>query len=275
MSNDDAELIRANRELWDGWAELHVASDFYNVEGFKAGRDTLDAVELEGVGDVRGKSLLHLQCHFGLDTMSWARRGARAAGVDFSENAVAHARRLARELGIEARFMLADVTDTAAVLAQLGGEQFDVVFTSHGTISWLPDLRPWARTVASALKPTGRFFISDCHPFTWVFDDERSDPGLEFRYEYFSREALRFEEKGSYAAPDADFRAVSYSWQHPFAEIVSSLAEAGLVIVSLREYPYLYWQWLPWMVKDAAGAYRMPDGVPEIPLMFSLVATKP
>jgi SAM-dependent methyltransferase len=275
MSNDDAELIRANRELWDGWAELHVASDFYNVEGFKAGRDTLDAVELEGVGDVRGKSLLHLQCHFGLDTMSWARRGARAAGVDFSENAVAHARRLARELGIEARFMLADVTDTAAVLAQLGGEQFDVVFTSHGTISWLPDLRPWARTVASALKPTGRFFISDCHPFTWVFDDERSDPGLEFRYEYFSREALRFEEKGSYAAPDADFRAVSYSWQHPFAEIVSSLAEAGLVIVSLREYPYLFWQWFPWMVRDAGGAYRMPEGVPEIPLMFSLVATKP
>jgi SAM-dependent methyltransferase len=275
MSNDDAELIRANRELWDGWAELHVASDFYDVEGFKAGRDTLDAVELEGVGDVRGKSLLHLQCHFGLDTMSWARRGARAAGVDFSENAVAHARRLARELGIEARFMLADVTDTAAVLAQLGGEQFDVVFTSHGTISWLPDLRPWARTVASALKPTGRFFISDCHPFTWVFDDERSDPGLEFRYEYFSREALRFEEKGSYAAPDADFRAVSYSWQHPFAEIVSSLAEAGLVIVSLREYPYLFWQWFPWMVRDAGGAYRMPEGVPEIPLMFSLVATKP
>ncbi len=107
--------VRANRDLWDAWAELHVTSEFYDVEGFKAGRDTLDAVELEGVGDVREKSLLHLQCHFGLDTLSWARRGARVTGVDFSERAVAHARRLARELAIDARFVQADVTDTAAV----------------------------------------------------------------------------------------------------------------------------------------------------------------
>ncbi len=274
MNSDDADLIRANRDLWNGWAELHVESAFYDVESFKAGRQSLDAVELEGVGDVQDMSLLHLQCHFGLDTMSWARRGARVMGIDFSEKAVAHARRLARELGIEARFVLADVTDTDAVLAHLDGEQFDVVFTSHGTISWLPDLRPWARTIAGALKPGGRFFISDSHPFTWVFDDERGEPGLEFRYEYFSREALRFDEKGSYAEPDADFRGVSYSWQHPFAEIVTSLAEAGLTVTSLREYPYLFWRWFPWMVRGDDGAYRMPAGVPEIPLMFSLTATK-
>jgi SAM-dependent methyltransferase len=274
MGTDDAELIRANRDLWDGWAELHVAGKFYDVESFKAGRQTLDPVELEGVGDVQGKSLLHLQCHFGMDTISWARRGARVVGVDFSEKAVAHARRLARELSTRARFVQADVTDTAAVLSQLG-EQFDVVFTSHGTISWLPDLRPWARTIAEALKPGGKFFISDSHPFCWIFDDERGEPGLEFRYEYFSREALRFEEKGSYAEPDADFQGVSYSWQHPFAEIVTSLAEAGLHVTSLREYPYLFWQWFPWMVRGEEGAFRMPEGVPEIPIMFSLTATKP
>ena len=152
-----AELVRANRELWDGWTELHVPSEFYDVEGFKQGRDTLDAVELDGVlgavGEIRGKSLLHLQCHFGLDTLSWARRGARVTGVDFSEKAVAHARRLAGELGLEARFLLADVTDTEAVVTALGGERFDVVFTSHGVISWLPDLRPWARTIAAAPSP--------------------------------------------------------------------------------------------------------------------------
>ncbi len=199
MDSGDAELKRANQDLWDGWTELHVAGSSYDVEGFKAGRDTLDEVELAGVGDVEGKSLLHLQCHFGLDTMSWARRGARVVGVDFSENAVAHARRLALELGLDARFIQADVTDAAAVLGRLGGEQFDVVFTSHGTISWLPELREWAQIIAGSLKPGGRFFIADSHPFTWMFDDEGDEPGLRFnpRYKYFGKEALRFEEKGS------------------------------------------------------------------------------
>lgn len=275
---DAAGLKRANRDLWDGWTELHVGSDFYDVEGFKAGRDTLDEVELQAVldhaGDVRGRSLLHLQCHFGLDSLSWARRGARVTGVDFSEKATAHARRLARELGLEARFVCADVTDTAAVLTQLAGEQFDVVFTSHGVLTWLPDLRPWARTVAGALRPGGTFAIADSHPFTWMFDDEATEPGLSFRYEYFSREALRFEEKGSYAVPDADFEGISYSWQHTFAELISALADAGITVVSLREYPYLFWKWFPWMVEDQAGRYRLPSGMPRIPLMFSLTATK-
>lgn len=273
----DSELVLANRLLWDGWTELHVASSSYDIEGFMAGRCTLDEVELEGVGNVEGKSLLHLQCHFGLDTLSWARRGARVVGVDFSEKAVAHARRLARELGLDAHFLQADVTDTAAVLDQLAGEQFDVVFTSHGTISWLPDLRPWAQTVAGALKTGGRFFIADAHPFTWMFDDESDEPELRFnlRYKYFGREALRFEEKGSYAAPEAEFRGVSYSWQHTFEEIVSSLAAAGLTVVSLREYPYLSWQWFPWMVKDEKGLHRLPEGMPDLPLMFSLTALKP
>lgn len=273
----NSELVLANRLLWDGWTELHVTSSSYDVEGFMAGRCTLDEVELEGVGDVEGKSLLHLQCHFGLDTLSWARRGAQVVGVDFSEKAVAHARRLARELGLAARFVQADVTDTAAVLDQLAGEQFDVVFTSHGTISWLPDLRPWAQIVAGALKTGGRFFIADAHPFTWMFDDESDEPGLRFnpRYKYFGREALRFEEKGSYAAPEAEFQGVSFSWQHNFEEIIGSLAGAGLTVVSLREYPYLTWQWFPWMVKDEKGLHRLPEGTPDLPLMFSLTALKP
>ncbi|MBN1319301.1 MAG: methyltransferase domain-containing protein [Thermoleophilia bacterium] len=277
--NADHDLVGANRDLWDGWTELHVPSEFYDVEGFKAGRDTLDEVELKGVleavGDVKGKSLLHLQCHFGLDTLSWARHGARVTGVDFSEKAVAHARRLAQELDIDARFVCADVTDTAAVLGELQGGQFDVVFTSHGTITWLPDLHPWARTVAGALKPGGIFFIADSHPFTWMFDEEATGPELVFRYDYFGQEALRFEEKGSYAVPDSDFRGVSYSWQHSFEEIVTSLAEAGLTILSIREYPHLAWRWFPWMVESEDGTYRLPEDMPQIPLMFSLRATRP
>jgi len=274
----NAAGVEANRQLWDGWTELHVGSVFYDVPGFMAGRETLDEVELRAVldrvGDIRGKSLLHLQCHFGLDTLSWTRRGARATGVDFSEKGVAYARRLARELGLEAKFVQADVTDTPAAVAQLEGDQFDVVFTSHGVLIWLPDLRPWARTVAATLKPGGTFALVDAHPFTWMFDDEATEPGLTFRYDYFSRDGFRWEERGSYAVRDADFQGVSYSWEHTFEEIVSSLAEAGLTILSLREYPYLFWQWFPWMVEDGAGRYRLPEGLPQIPLMFSLTATK-
>jgi SAM-dependent methyltransferase len=275
-AGDAAAQVRANQDLWDGWTELHVPSEFYDVEGFKRGRGTLDAVELEGVldavGDIRGKSLLHLQCHFGLDTLSWARRGARATGVDFSGKAVAHARRLAGELGLEARFLLADVTDTDAVVAALAGERFDVVFTSHGVISWLPDLRPWARTVAATLRPGGTFFLSDSHPFCWMFDDEVVQPELRVLFDYGGREALRYEEKGSYAVPDADFRGVSHSWRHTFEEIVCSLIDAGLTVTNLREYDYLFWRWFPWMTKDEEGRYRLPEGMPRIPLMFSLTA---
>jgi SAM-dependent methyltransferase len=276
---NDASRIATNRDLWEGWTDLHVTSESYDVEGFKRGRETLDAVELDGVlsvaGDVRGKSLLHLQCHFGLDTLSWARHGAKTAGVDFSEKAIAYARGLAEELSLDARFFCADVTDTLAVVTALAGETFDVVFTSHGVISWLPDLRPWARTIAATLRPGGTFLIADSHPFTWMFDDEVAEPVLRLKYDYFSREPLRFVEKGSYAAPDADFEGVSHSWQHPFDEMVGALREAGLEIVSLREYPYLYWRWFSWMTKDGQGRYWLPEGMPRIPLMFSLTAARP
>ncbi len=226
---------------------------------------------------MQGKSLLHLQCHFGLDTLSWARRGARVTGVDFSEKAVAHARRLARELAIEARFLCADVTDTAAVLAQLEGDQFDVVFTSHGAITWLPDLRPWARTIAGRPQ-AGRHLLhsrlSSVH--AGCSTTKLTEPELRFRYEYFGREGLRWEQTGSYAAPDADFKSV---WLLLAARLRGDRdgrwPRRDCASRPLREYPYLYWQWFPWMVKNEDGTYCLPEGLPRIPLMFSLTATKP
>jgi SAM-dependent methyltransferase len=266
------ECLAANRELWNAWTELHVASEFYDVPGFKAGRDSLDSVETEGVGDVRGKSLLHLQCHFGQDTMSWARRGASVVGVDFSENAVAHARALAAELELDARFVRSDV---CAALEHLDGEQFDVVFTSYGAISWLPDLVPWARTIAGALKPGGTFFVAEHHPTLWIFDDYATEPVAAYRYSYFDRTAIRDEEHGSYAVPDADYVGICYSWQHTFEDIMQALLQAGLQITSLREYPYLAFKWFSFMVQGEDGYWRMPTGAPDIPLMFSLTAVKP
>jgi SAM-dependent methyltransferase len=265
------EYFAANRALWDGWPELHVPSAFYDVEGLKAGRDPLDRVVSEGVGDVSGQSLLHLQCHFGSDTLGWARRGASVVGLDFSERAVAHATALAEELGLDARFVCANVYDA---LEALEGERYDVVFTSYGAISWLPDLRRWAEIIAASLKPGGRFFVADHHPFLWMFEDTTKERVVRFYYPYFDREALRWDEKGSYAVPDAEFEGVSYSWQHTFEEIVNSLAGAGLRIEALREYPYLAFQWFDFMEQDDEGFWRMPADLPQLPLMFSVTATR-
>jgi SAM-dependent methyltransferase len=165
------------------------------------------------------------------------------------------------------------VTDTSAVVGALPGERFDAVFTSHGVISWLPNLYPWGRTIAAALRPGGVFFIADAHPFVWMFDDEVSTPELHLRGDYFNHEPLRWVETGSYAVPDADVRCVSYSWQHSLDEIVGALFAAGLQITALHEYPYLHWAWLPWMEKDTQGRYWLPRDLPRIPLMFSLTAT--
>src|SRR5678809_1174434 len=164
------EYIQANQKLWNEWTAEHENSPFYNVEGFKAGKERLKSIELEEVGDVHGKTMLHLQCHFGLDTLAWARRGARVTGIDISERGIEQARLLAAETGLEATFVVSDVVELPD---NLQGE-FDVVFTSLGALNWLPDLPRWAEVVAHFVRPGGFFYIAEAHPFAWVFDDDDS-----------------------------------------------------------------------------------------------------
>jgi SAM-dependent methyltransferase len=267
------EYVDANRTLWNAWTRFHVDSAFYDVEGFKAGREPLGAIELAALGDVRGRSLLHLQCHFGLDTLAWARRGARVTGVDFSGQAIEAARALAGELGLPARFLHSDLYDLPDTL----DGRFDIVFTSHGVLSWLPALDRWASVIAHFLEPGGVFFILELHPFAAVFDDIRQDPQLRLLYSYFhGPEPIRCERAGSYAAPDAPIRSVEHVWLHTMAEIIDSLIRAGLRIESFAEYPYLAWAQFPWMERSADGMWQLPAAVGpgSIPLMFSLKASK-
>ncbi|MGH8056587.1 MAG: class I SAM-dependent methyltransferase [Candidatus Entotheonellia bacterium] len=183
--------LAANQALWDIWTPYHVTSPFYNVAGFKAGRDSLDPITLAGPGDVRGKSLLHLQCHFGLDTLSWARRGATVTGVDFSEEAITTARALATELHLHATFLQSNLYD----LPQHLTGHFDVVFTSYGVLGWLPELEGWAQVIAHFLKPGGIFYIVEAHPFALLFDERRDIAELRLRESYFrGPEPLREEE---------------------------------------------------------------------------------
>jgi len=265
------EYLRVNRETWNMWTRLNVASEFYNVDGFKAGRMTLDPITLAGPGDVTGKSLLHLQCHFGMDTISWARRGAIVTGIDFSEEAITTARALADELRIPATFIHCNLYD----LPQHLTGQFDVIFTSYGVLGWLPDIAGWGQIIAHFLKPGGIFYIVEVHPIALLFDEHRQDAELRLLYPYFQgAEPLRIEQDGSYAAPDAPIRSVTYAWIHPLAEIIASLLRAGLRIEAFDEYPFVRWAVFPWMERRADGGWQLPSGQQSIPLMFSLKATK-
>jgi SAM-dependent methyltransferase len=264
------EYLSANRQLWNDWTELNERSKFYNLPGFLAGESRLDSAELE-LGEVAGKSLLHLQCHFGMTTLSWARLGAQVTGADFSDKAIALARRLSRETGLAANFVCANLYDLPAALS---GE-FDIVFTSHGVLSWLPDLPQWAKVIAHFLKRGGTFYIVEAHPFAYVFNDDDKATDLSVHYPYFhTPEPGRFEGKGSYADPDAEYHSVEYYWTHSMSDILNSLIAAGLRIDSLREYSKLAWKMYPFMEVDSAGWWRLPDRFPELPLMFSLRATK-
>jgi SAM-dependent methyltransferase len=265
------QYLKANQEAWNTWTPFHVGSKFYDVEGFKAGEKTLDPIVLAGPGNVTDRSLLHLQCHFGMDTLSWARRGAAVTGIDFSEEAIKAARTLAAELGIQATFIQSNLYD----LPQNLTGQFDVVFTSHGVLGWLPDLGRWAQVIAHFLKPGGSFYIVEVHPIALLFDERRKDVELRLAYPYFQgHEPLREEEQGSYAVPDAPIRSVTYVWIHPLAEIIGSLLRAGLRITSFEEYPFVAWAMFPWMVRRAERFWQLPSGRESIPLMFSLKAMK-
>ncbi len=265
------EHHEANRRHWDELVPINAESKFYKLAGFKTGRSTLDEVELAGIGDVRGKSLLHLQCHFGLDSMSWARLGAKVTGADFSEEAIALARSLAEELDIKANFVCSDLYDLPKNLDGI----FDIVFTSHGVLPWLPDLGRWAEVIAHFLKPGGVFYIVESHPTAHIFDDEIEIPELRVRYPYFHKGPMRFEDEGSYADPNAVVRnKTTYEWVHPLSEVINSLIAAGLRIEYLKEYPFCAWKLLPFMVRGDDGWWRLPDGNQSLPLMFSLRAVK-
>jgi SAM-dependent methyltransferase len=272
------EHLEANRLLWDTWTRINLKSSLYDVEGFVAsrGRD-LDPIDRAGPGDVQGKSLLHLQCHFGMDTIKWARHGATVTGVDFSADAITAARALAARMDVPATFVQSDLYELPS---RLDG-RFDVVFTSHGVLGWLPDLEGWAQVIAHFLVPGGIFYIVEVHPFVLLFNDRLKEPDLRLLYPYFhGPEPIRDEHDGNYAAPDAPIRSVEHVWLHTMSDIIGALIRAGLRIESFEEYPFLGWRFFPWMEQGADGWWRLPEheGLPlghgSLPLMFSLKATR-
>ncbi len=269
------DAFHENEALWDEWTRIHETSEFYDLDGFRRGGIRLRDYELEEIGPVEGLDILHLQCHFGMDTVSFARLGARVTGADFSGAAVALARRVADDIGHpEARFVRSNVYDLPAAL---DGE-FDLVYTSRGVLGWLPDVRGWARVIAQFLRPGGRFYITEIHPIAQAFENEGVEPGeLRLTYPYWEHEApLTFEVQGSYADPTADVAAEhEHGWDHSLGEIVTALIDAGLRIETVREYPFCEWK-LDFLEERDDGTWQLPselDG--RMPLFFSILASKP
>lgn len=263
------EYLRNNRDLWDEITPIHEKAAEYDVEGFKAGRCTLRSVELNEVGDVTGKSLLHLQCHFGLDTMSWARMGAKVTGVDFSEKAIELARSLSRETGIQAEFICSDIFALPDILSK----KFDIVFTSYGVLCWLPDLKRWAEIIAGYLKPGGFFYIAEGHPILHVFDNSESATDFKVTESYFNEpEPIKWEAEGDYTDRSAVVVNPSYEWTWGMGDILNALIGAGLRIDYLHEFPVSAYRWSPFTKKIETGVWHIEGD--RVPLTFSVKATK-
>lgn len=260
-------FLDANRQLWNAKTDVHLGSDFYDLEGFKKGRSSLNDIELEQLGDVRGKRLLHLQCHFGQDTLSLARMGAEATGLDLSDRAIVAARQLADELNLSARFVISNVLEADQALA---GEQFDIIFTSYGVIGWLPDLKPWGQVIGKLLRPGGEFHLIEFHPVVWMFDDRFES----IAYSYFNTEPIIEETEGSYADRTAPIKNLSYSWNHPLSESITALLDAGLQLTSLREFDYSPYDCFNETVPVTKG-YQISGLEGKLPMVFALKAVKP
>ena len=265
------EFLKANQKLWNEWTGEHEKSPFYNLEGFKSGKERLKSIELEEVGDVRGKSLLHLQCHFGLDTMAWARHGATVTGVDLSNESIALAQSLSKELNIAATFVCSDIL---TLPENLQG-QFDIVFTSYGILHWLRDLKRWAEVIDHFLKPGGFFYIVEDHPFMRVFT---SDPEQGIKVDnpyFFSDEPYEAETEGSYATDFQGEKRTYYMWDHSLGEVINAIIGAGLRIEFLHEFPFALRAKFTNMVKGDDGYWRFTREHNMVPLLFSLKAGKP
>jgi SAM-dependent methyltransferase len=264
------EYYETNKLRWNELVAIHAKSDEYDLDGFLAGNSSLHKVELDALGDVSGKSLLHLQCHFGLDSMSWARLGAKVTGVDFSETAIELARELANRIGIDVQFICSNIYD----LLDIHRGEYDIIFTSFGVLCWLADITAWGKIIAHYLKPGGTFLLVESHPVFWVFDNDHPSK-LEIKYPYWhNHEPYSWEAEGTYVDQDVTLKNTrTYEWNHTISDILNALIDAGLAIVRIDEFPHLPWKPIPFAHKNPEGEWHLEGDF--LPLGWSVKATKP
>ncbi|GGE35200.1 class I SAM-dependent methyltransferase [Sphingobacterium cellulitidis] len=264
--NEQDNYKEINKQLWNQKTSSHVDSEFYNNAAFLAGKSSLNSIEIELLGDVTSKKILHLQCHFGQDTLSLARLGAHVTGIDLSDKAIEVAKEMNKQLNLDAEFICADVYDTPEEL----NEKFDIVYTSYGTIGWLPDLNRWAQVIQRCLKPNGKLVFVEFHPIVWMFDYDFS----KFQYSYFNIEPIIETQEGTYADRNANISAKEISWNHPLAEVFQGLLNNGLKIESFEEYNYSPYNCFNNTVEFELGKFQIKSLEGKIPMLYSIVASK-
>ena len=266
MTKKESEYIKINKKMWNQKVDSHMKSDFYDVSNFLKGNSSLHQIELDLLGDISGKSILHLQCHFGQDTISLGRMGAKVTGVDLSNEAIEQAKLLAKKTGIDADFICCDIYDLPNHL----DKKFDIVFTSYGTIGWFPDLNKWGQIISKYLNPKGNFIFAEFHPVIWMFDDDLE----KIKYRYFNSGAIIETETGTYADKNAEIEAECITWNHSISEVITSLISNGLELNAMEEYDYSPYNCFNKTEEISLNKYRIKHLENKIPMVYSLVATK-
>jgi 2-polyprenyl-3-methyl-5-hydroxy-6-metoxy-1,4-benzoquinol methylase len=264
--NAEKDYVEINRQSWNNRTETHLKSAFYDHDSFLKGKSSLNNIELNLLGDLTGKRVLHLQCHFGQDTISLSRLGAEATGVDLADKAIECARQIAKQTNSSTKFICCNIYD----LPQHLDEQFDFVFTSYGTIGWLPDLNKWAEIVAKFLKPSGQFVFVEFHPLVWMFDDNFDKIG----YRYFNSGPIVETETGTYADKSAEISQSYVMWNHGMAEVLTSLIGNGLEIKEVQEFDYSPYNCFNKTVEFEPNKFRIAHLDNKIPMVYSVVAKK-
>jgi SAM-dependent methyltransferase len=265
-----------NRSHWDEKVALHLGPCGYNLTSLRAGHGRFSAIEEAELWPVDGSHVLHLQCHFGSDSLKFAQRGATVVGLDFSAPAIDAARRLASELRLadRVRFVHADLYDAPAAISEAAA--FDMVFVTWGAICWLPDIYRWAEIVRHFLKPGGSLYLAEAHPAAMILDDAAALPDGRpgFFAPYFSREPVVMEETHDYIDETSTVaNATTSTWIHPLGDIISGSLGADMVLDWLHEHDGVTWRMFDVLVRSADGLWQWPDK-PWLPLAFSLRATR-
>lgn len=255
-----------NRQSWNKRTAVHKDSSFYDLASFKKGKSSLNKIELDELGDVTGKTMLHLQCHFGMDTMSWAREGAIVTGVDLSDEAITLAEEINEELNLNAEFICCNVYDLKEHL----NKKFDVVFTSYGTIGWLPDLDAWAEIVSYFLNPGGTFYIADFHPVLWMMDESFEN----IKYNYFNTDVITEVISGTYSDRSAPIKSIEHGWNHPFSEIITALLKKNLRVTQFNEFPFSPYNCFNNLEQGDDDMWRIKGMNEKMPMMYSIKAVK-
>lgn len=258
--NTENNYIEINRQSWNNRIETHLKSEFYDLDNFLKGKNSLNDIELNLLGDIKGKTILHLQCHFGQDTISMGRLGANVAGIDLSDKAIESAKQIAKDTNSNAKFICCDIYDLPNHL----DEKFDTIFTSYGTIGWLPDLDKWAKIISKFINPSGQFVFVEFHPVVWMFDDNFEEIG----YRYFNSGAIVETHSGTYADRTAELTLSEVWWNHSISEVLNSLIKNGLDIKSLDEFDYSPHNCFNKTIEFAPGKYRIEHLDDKIPMVY-------